>query len=78
MRTSFHASRVARYLASLLLGLASLAGIVGCSSGSHTTEVVLPGGYSCRSETGGSFFNRTRDMQCVDSTGKVIGAYKSY
>jgi hypothetical protein len=27
--------------------------------------------------TSGGYFNRTRDMQCVDSSGKVIGAYKS-
>jgi hypothetical protein len=51
--------------------------VFGCSSGTHTTEVVLPGGISCRSITSGGFFNRTRDMQCVDSSGKVIGAYKS-
>jgi hypothetical protein len=77
MSIAFHAARVSRRCLALLLGLAALAGVSGCSSGTHTTEVVLPGGISCRSVTSGGYFNRTRDMQCVDSSGKVIGAYKS-
>ena len=77
MSTSADLPRVIRVLSSLILSLVALVAVSGCSSGTHTTEVVLPGGISCRSETSGGYFNRTRDMQCVDSSGKVIGAYKS-
>jgi hypothetical protein len=78
MATSFKIRRFASLIFSLIFSLAALAIVSGCSSGTHTTEVVLPGGINCRSETSGSFFNRSRNMQCTDSNGKVIGAYKSY
>ena len=49
----------------------------GCNSSSHT-EVELPTGVHCRSETHGSFLWKTSSTACVDATGKVIGSYSDY
>lgn len=49
----------------------------GCSSAEHHTEVTLPNGITCKSETSGTFMQRTRSLICTDSNGKVIGSYKS-
>jgi hypothetical protein len=49
----------------------------GCSSDSHT-EVQLPTGVHCRSESHGSFLWKTTSTACVDANGKVIGSYSDY
>jgi hypothetical protein len=49
----------------------------GCSSNSNT-EVTLPTGVHCRSETHGSFLWKTSSTACVDANGKVIGSYSDY
>ncbi len=49
----------------------------GCNSNSHT-EVELPTGVHCRSETHGSFLWKTSSTACVDANGKVIGSYSDY
>ena len=49
----------------------------GCNSNSHT-EVELPTGVHCRSETHGSFLWKTTSTACVDANGKVIGSYSDY
>jgi len=49
----------------------------GCSSSEHHTEVTLPNGITCKSETSGSFMHRSRSLSCTDSNGKVIGSYSS-
>lgn len=51
--------------------------LFGCGEEHHTTEVQLPNGVTCKSETGGTFLSPTRDMSCTDSNGKVVGSYKS-
>jgi hypothetical protein len=51
--------------------------LAGCSSSEHHTEVTLPNGVTCKSETSGSFLWESRSLSCVDSNGKVIGSYKS-
>ena len=68
-------------LLSLIQIVAALLGAVlfgaGCNSSSHT-EVELPTGVHCRSETHGSFLWKTSSTACVDATGKVIGSYSDY
>jgi hypothetical protein len=68
-------------LLSLIQIAAALLGAVlfgsGCNSSSHT-EVELPTGVHCRSETHGSFLWKTSSTACVDATGKVIGSYSDY
>jgi hypothetical protein len=49
---------------------------IGCSS-NHNTEVQLPNGVRCSSQTQGSFFWQTTNFSCTDANGKVIGSYKS-
>ena len=49
----------------------------GCSSNSNT-EVQLPNGIHCRSESHGSFLWKTTSTACVDANGKVIGSYSNY
>ena len=49
----------------------------GCNSNSHT-EVELPTGVHCRSETHCSFLWKTTSTACVDANGKVIGSYSDY
>jgi len=68
----------------LMRKYAVVAGIVaiflslsGCSTEHHTTEVQLPNGVTCTSETTGTFFQTNRNISCIDSTGKVIGSYKN-
>jgi hypothetical protein len=49
-----------------------------CSSSSeHQSEVTLPNGITCKSETSGSFMHTSRSLICIDSNGKVIGSYSS-
>ena len=62
-------------IAAALLG-AVLTGS-GCSSNSNT-EVQLPNGIHCRSESHGSFLWKTTSTACVDANGKVIGSYSNY
>ena len=68
-------------LLSLIQIVAALLGAVlfgsGCNSSSHT-EVELPTGVHCRSETHGSFLWKTTSTACVDANGKVIGSYSDY
>jgi len=61
---------VAAMLGAVLIGS-------GCNSNTHT-EVELPTGVHCRSETHGSFLWKTSSTACVDATGKVIGSYSDY
>jgi hypothetical protein len=49
----------------------------GCNSSSHS-EVELPTGVHCRSESHGSFLWKTTSTACVDASGKVIGSYSDY
>jgi hypothetical protein len=49
---------------------------IGCSS-NHNTEVQLPNGVRCSSQTQGSLFWKTTNFSCTDANGKVIGSYKS-
>ena len=49
----------------------------GCNSNSHT-EVELPTGVHCRSESHGSFLWKTSSTACVDANRKVIGSYSDY
>ena len=65
---------VYRLLVIAVLMLSS--GIAGCSS-EHNTEVQLPNGVMCKSETQGSFLWESHSVSCTDSNGKVIGSYKS-
>ena len=51
-------------------------GIAGCSS-EHNTEVQLPNGVLCKSETHGSFLWESHSVSCTDEKGNVIGSYKS-
>ena len=68
-------------LLSLIQIAAALLGAVlfgsGCNSSSHT-EVELPTGVHCRSESHGSFLWKTTSTACVDANGKVIGSYSDY
>lgn len=63
--------------------LASAAGVAlsllvaGCSPTEHNTEVTLPNGVSCKSETYGTWWSESHNLSCLDSSGKVIGSYKS-
>jgi hypothetical protein len=59
-------------LAAIALSLA----FAGCSS-SHATEVQLPNGVRCASETHGSLFWQATNFTCTNAQGKVIGSYKS-
>lgn len=63
-------------IAAISLSLFGLS-LFGCGSESHTTEVQLPNGVICKSETSGTFLQTNRNMSCIDSTGKVIGSYKN-
>jgi major membrane immunogen (membrane-anchored lipoprotein) len=58
-----------------LLALSLL--LLGCSS-EHHTEVQLPNGVICKSDTSGSFLWRRHNISCTDPNGKVIGSYQSY
>jgi hypothetical protein len=49
----------------------------GCAPSEHTSEVTLPNGVTCKSETIGTFWSESHNMSCVDASGKVIGSYKS-
>jgi len=49
----------------------------GCTPEEHTSEVTLPNGVSCKSETTGTFWSESHNLSCVDANGKVIGSYKS-
>ncbi len=59
----------------LLSAICSL--LVGCGSASHT-DVVLPNGIHCQSESSGFFLWRSTSTSCVDANGKVIGSYSNY
>jgi hypothetical protein len=65
----------------LIVIVAALLGAVligsGCNSNSNT-EVTLPTGVRCRSETHGSFLWKTTSTAYVDANGKVIGSYSDY
>ena len=67
---SFPVIQIAAALCALLVGSA-------CSSNTHT-EVQLPTGVHCRSETHGSFLWKTSSTACVDANGQVIGSYSDY
>ena len=62
-------------IAAALLGAVLMGS--GCSSNSNT-EVQLPNGIHCRSESHGSFLWKTTSTACVDANGKVIGSYSNY
>ena len=62
-------------IAAALLGAVLMGS--GCSSNSNT-EVQLPNGIHCRSESHGSFLRKTTSTACVDANGKVIGSYSNY
>ena len=62
-------------IAAALLGAVVMGS--GCSSNSNT-EVQLPNGIHCRSESRGSFLWKTTSTACVDANGKVIGSYSNY
>ena len=49
----------------------------GCTTTEHHTEVTLPNGVTCKSETTGTWWSESHDLSCVDSSGKVIGSYRS-
>jgi hypothetical protein len=49
----------------------------GCTPTEHHTEVTLPNGVSCKSETTGTWWSESHDLSCVDASGKVIGSYRS-
>ncbi len=57
-------------IAAALLGAVLMA--LGCGSNSNT-EVQLPNGIHCRSESHGSFLWKT-----TSTDGKVIGSYSNY
>jgi hypothetical protein len=70
-------SKPVRYLG-LMLVLSSLSGLTSsCSSNSHT-DVTLPNGIHCQSESSGFFLWRSTSTSCVDDKGKVIGSYSNY
>ena len=58
-------------IAAALLGAVLMGS--GCSSNSNT-EVQLPNGIHCRSESHGSFLWKTTSTACVDANGKVVGS----
>lgn len=64
---------------SVFIGLIAIASSLtsGCSSTSHT-DVVLPNGVHCQSETSGFFLWTKNSTSCVDDKGKVIGSYSNY
>ncbi len=62
----------------LMLTLSILSGVASsCSSNSHT-DVTLPNGIHCQSESSGFFLWRNTSTSCVDDKGKVIGSYSNY
>jgi len=50
--------------------------LAACAPTEHNTEVQLPNGIACKSETTGTFWSETHNLSCVDANGKVIGSYK--
>ena len=66
-----------RNLQTFLIAIAISTIMVGCSPEEHRTEVTLPDGSNCSSETYGTFWHESRNLSCTDSHGKVIGSYKS-
>ena len=54
----------------------ALLAISACSS-SSTTEVGLPDGTHCRSESSGMLWWETASVACVDQNGKIIGSYSN-
>jgi hypothetical protein len=80
MKFSRNINMSARAAASIQIAAAALAAVLilsGCNSNTHT-EVQLPTGVHCRSETHGSFLWKTSSTACVDANGKVIGSYSDY
>jgi hypothetical protein len=61
----------------VLLAMLAVVMITGCSSTSHT-DVVLPNGIHCQSESSGFFLWRSTSTSCVDAQGKTIGSYSNY
>jgi len=66
-----------RIFQTVAIAIAVSTALLGCSSEEHYTEVTLPNGISCTSQTSGSFWHESRNLSCTDSNGKVIGSYKS-
>ena len=66
-----------RHIASIVMLSALFSLLGGCSSTSHT-DVVLPNGIHCQSESSGFFLWRSSSTSCVDANGKVIGSYSHY
>ena len=66
-----------RRIASVLFLSALSILLGGCSSTSHT-DVVLPNGIHCQSDSSGFFLWRSSSTSCVDANGKVIGSYSHY
>jgi hypothetical protein len=57
------------------IGVAMSLLVAGCSPTEHNTEVTLPNGVTCKSETTGTWWSESHNLSCVDSSGKVIGSY---
>lgn len=61
----------------ILAAIALPLGLLGCGPSTHVTQVVLPNGVDCISETHGTLFWESRNVTCRNAQGKVVGSYKS-